>query len=220
MKMSKQLLTVVLSVFVGVTVAEAKFPNPFSKNKPSNEPSIDLAGGQEAIVTNFAGTMSVMTESQALLLKAFGLKDEAAALELESEQLAGECDEDCLEEVVKVSKSANDAILENTDKQGQLEEEGKEYYKQGALKYAEATVLRGVPLSKQILDWGEVATDQISGNPIKAISMKRELETGLFLFKNMPSLLSIWKDSSSRLVSYGKQQGLDMSGADDFDFGD
>jgi hypothetical protein len=61
------------------------------------------------------------------------------------------------------------------------------------------------------------STLKTTRNPLKLTKLKKTLDTGLFVGKNVPKLIVSLATSAKDLMSFAKKNDLDTSGADDIE---
>ena len=91
----------------------------------------------------------------------------------------------------------------------------KKYYKAALVPYLTAAALT-VKLSEPIKAYGDLAQakiESIASNPMELLGIKKTLKTGMFVVKNVPKLIINIGKSSKGLLTYSKQNGLDVSEA-------
>ena len=143
---------------------------------------------------------------------------DAKAAELES--ATGECKaKDCLEKKVALSNELTEATEGMKEEELALTEEGKALYRQALPKYAKGTLEMAqiVPVAK---DWLKSATDEIKSAGFRgAPKLKKQLDAGMYVAKNIPKLAKTFGSSTKRVIRVGKANKIEAEGANEADFG-
>jgi hypothetical protein len=176
---------------------------------------------QERIVSTFKDTLGLVLTAQARLQEAFGRSEEAAALQLDIDDLRGECAQDCLERMVEVSAAARVSIGEKITAQEGLQADKNALYLSALPPYIEAT-LKAKDLAVQASDWSKQSLAEIKDAGImNGAQLKGRLEIGTFVATNIPSLVGNWTESTKQVLTFAKANNLaldSIQGINDFDF--
>ena len=173
---------------------------------------------QEALVIEFKEILSGVALAQAKVLEAYGLKDQAEALRADAGLISGDCDKKCLDKAVAGSKKANKEIASLDLESAELDAEGK-----AALAEAiPPLIINSYQFSKlvpKIKDWGTSAMNEVkAAGMMGAITVKKKLDTGLFISTKSPGLIKDILSTAKKLLTYSKENNIEIEGADDFEF--
>ena len=216
--MKKYLLTfVILLGFNGFVDAQFKLPsNPLTSSK--SQPSGDIDASQKALMSQVADAIADTLAAQALIAEAQGKAELAATLNNTSSKLkGGDPSNDDIKGAVLLTK-------ETADEQKQVFAAGeamsggsKALYGKALLPYIKA-VAKTAKLKDPISSFVEDAQSDLKNtSPMKIMKLKKTLDVGLFVGKNVPKLIISLGTSAKDLMSFAKKNDLDDSGADDID---
>jgi len=178
------------------------------------------ATSQDALVNRFNKALFNIVAAQEKLALAFGMAEDAAELEAQKNLLGGSPSKDDYKRALAVSNAANDKITEATETQATLDAEGKTRYVEALPLYAKGTY-NIVKLGPEASKWMQSAQAEIKGAGVMGlVSLKKKLDVGLFIAPKVPGLIKSFTSASGKLVSYGKSNDIDTSGANEANFDD
>lgn len=178
------------------------------------------AESQDALIKRFNKALLNIVAAQEKFASAFGLAEEAAALEAEKKLLAGSPSKDDYKRALAISDSANDKIAEKTETQAVLDVNGKAKYVEALPLYAKGSY-NMVKLGPEASKWLKSAQSEIKGAGVMGMaSIKKKLDVGLFIAPKLPGLIKNFSAATGKLVSYGKSNDIDTSGANEANFED
>ncbi len=169
-------------------------------------------GATEGEVVGLINTsLQNLTKSQAIMLDALDLKDEAAVAEntaksLEDGSLTGK---DELAEQIENAKSTNEKIKAEMSKNVALSEDAKRKFGTALLPYGKG-VVAGISGAKKAAD----ALKSLSSDPMNIT----KFGTLVYVGKEAPGLLSMFADATSSIKDFATYQGIntdDLSAADE-----
>ena len=180
--------------------------------KKSSKPAGDAYAMQDKLIKTYVASATSINAAQIQLAKAFGLKDIATKLEAEKEALSSGSvsDEDSIEKNTEVSEEANKAIQEKIKSGVKMSAEGKKHYIKSFVPY-----VTGLVGSKSVIDEAkpflESAKSTISNAGFTdTLSVTNKLKAGTFVATTMPSYVqSLW-ETSQLMVTYGKDNKIDV----------
>lgn len=180
--------------------------------------AVSAEAGQEAIVTEFKQILSGVALAQVKVLSAYGLKDQAEALEADANLISGECDKKCLDKAVAGSKAANKEIERFDLESAQLDAEGKAMLAE-AIPPLLINSYGFVKFLPKVSKWGKSAGDEMKAAGLMgAAKLKKKFDTGLFIVSKTPGVVKDIASTAKKLMTYSKQNDIKVEGADDFDF--
>ena len=220
--MKKYLLALAILVgFNGVISAQFKLPsipsNPLSSDK--SEPSGDVNASQEALMSRVADAIGDTLAAQALIAEAQGKAELAATLNNTSSKLkGGDPSNDDIKGAVLLTKDTAAEQKEVFSNGEAMSGGSKALYGKALLPYIKA-VAKTTKLKDPISNFMKDAqsTLKTTRNPMKLTKLKKTLDTGLFVGKNVPKLIVSLATSAKDLMSFAKKNDLDTSGADDIE---
>lgn len=181
-------------------------------DKKTSQPSEDAYVIQDKLVKTYVLSATSINAAQIELAKAFELKDIAAKLEAEKEALSSGSviDEDSIEKTTEVSKEANIAIQEKIKSGATVSEEGKAHYIKSFAPYIKG-LISGKSVTEEAKPFLDSAKSTISSAGFtKKLSVTNKLKAGTFVATTMPSYIkSLW-DTSQLMVTYGKDNKIDV----------
>lgn len=189
-------------LIAGTASAQFRLPHLGS----SSTSSTDTAASQDSLVQSFIASQSEVLAAQALLAKAYGLKEQADACEAQEAALKSSgTDADTLKKAVDISDSANAAISEQQAKQATLTTDEKAYYAQSLPHFA-----KGVVGTRNVVSQAEKFTESAKGSAgLSALTMGvSKLKAGLFVAKSMPSYSKSLYDVFRKTVSISQNNGV------------
>jgi len=187
---------------------------------PAEAAGPSAAEAQDALLSQFSSALDNLLSAQALLIKSGAVKGMSDAKAAELESATGECKaKDCLEKKVALSNELTEATEGMKEEELALTEEGKALYRQALPKYAKGTLEMAqiVPVAK---DWLKSATDEIKSAGFRgAPKLKKQLDAGMYVAKNIPKLAKTFGSSTKRVIRVGKANKIEAEGANEADFG-
>lgn len=177
------------------------------------------ADSQEAIVQRAHAALVNVLEGQRLFALAFGYEDKAKAIGDSVDLIKKDQSKDGLQTAINLAEETNDMIGEAAKNKVELSAEQAKLYNQGLVSFAKGTYLM-VKLGPEIAQWGKNASSEIKGAGIAGMAtLKKKLDTGLFLFTTMPKLIPAFVSTlTGDVIGIGKSNKLDTSGANEANF--
>ena len=189
-------------------------------NSTASSEAASAAKSQDALANRFSKALFNIVAAQEKFALAFGMAEEAAELEAQKNLLAGSPSKDDYKRALAVSSAANEKITEATATQATLGVEGKTKYVEALPLYAKGTY-NLVKLGPEASKWLKSAQSEIKGAGVMGLaSLKKKLDVGLFIAPKVPGLIKNFTSASGKLVSYGKSNDIDTSGANEASFDD
>jgi len=212
--MFKNKFVALASVVLVVTSATA---NSFDLKVPKlNDAQPQPAAGgnainmQEGVVRRYVEGASQINTAQTELLYAFGLKDQAAALEAQAKALSSGAtlDKDGIEKQKKLSDDANTAIQAKLDSGAELSAEGKQHYAKSLSPFA-AGVSITTKLPGDLSGFSNAAQSQIqSASVLEKVKVTSKLSTGLYLVKELPGYSANLLGCLGKLVTFANKHQI------------
>jgi len=170
---------------------------------------------QDSLVKTYQSSLGDILSSQALLLEAYGMKEDAAKLRSEAEALAkGPLDKAQISKFTGSSEDVNKSINAQIDKQKALTAEGRKKYQQALLPYATG-VAKMAKLAPEFKSFLKSASGQLkSASLMGKLKVKKQLDVGIYLAKATPGYLSNVASTTKKVVTYAKKQGVSKKAAD------
>ena len=129
MKNIKAILITLLMPAMLFGFGKLKVPG-LEKAEPAASTAADAGSLQEDLVRDYLTANSSIQKGQALLLEAFGKKDEAAKQEQGQASLSGKASKDEVKMQIAITKAGEEAIAKSIEEGIVLTEEGKAKYKE------------------------------------------------------------------------------------------
>jgi len=195
-------------------------PETGSSDKPavsgSPETMDSVLTQQDSLVKTYQSSLRDILSSQALLLEAYGMKEEAAKLRSEAEALAkGPLDKEQFSIITRMSERIDRRINALIDKQKALTDEGRKKYLQALLPYATG-VAQMAKLAPELKSFLKSASGQLkSASLMEKAKVMEKLDVGMYLAKASPGYLSNVASTTKKVVTYAKKQGVSKKTADD-----
>ena len=222
--MKKHLMA--LTIIIGFSsLAEAQFKGlggltDLVGGKEKNEaPAGDINSAQDRLMTDLKDVLGDVLAAQALIATAQGNAEKAAALNNTANKMkGGDANNDDIKGAVQLTK---DTVNEQKDiiaGNEQMTAESKALYGKALVPY-----IKAVAKTSQLKDPIKVFVDQAQNslkslrNPMEIRKLKKTLDTGLFVGKNVPKLIITLGTSAEDLMTYAKKNELDTSDADDIE---
>ncbi|MBC79174.1 MAG: hypothetical protein CL745_06235 [Chloroflexi bacterium] len=180
----------------------------------ASEESNPNAMTSEVVVLMTKEAFKDLATAQALIAKAEGNNELASQLENVSK--------DIMKSDLKGLKKQTGLVLQTAKDQQQLftqkktmSDEAKKYYQQALVPYMSGAY-RTIALKQPIEQFAAQAKAEIAAvqsEPWRIMKVKKQVETGLFLVKNVPSLVITLLKSTGDVMTYSKENGLDTKKA-------
>ena len=179
---------------------------------------LSAADAQESIVSEFREIIRDVTIAQSAVVKALGIKDEAAAVEADANAISGECDNKCLDEAIARSAELNEKIETALANSESMKNVSKEEAGKAALPWLKAGY-RTAKYVPKLSKWGKSATAEIKeAGMMGAPKMKKKFSQGLFIVRKAPPAAKKWITTIKLMQDVFKKNNISIEGADDFDF--
>ena len=189
------------------TGAQAQLHMPSALGGSSSASSSDAMAAQDSLVKTFIGSQTEVLAAQALLSRAYDLKDQADLLDAEQKALqSGSLDTDALKKTVDISTKANAAIAAQQGKQTVLSAEGKQYYAQSLPHFA-----KGVIGTQQVIAQAEKFTSAAKGSMsgLSALtSGMTKLKAGAYVARATPSYAKTLFNVFRKTVSISRSNNI------------
>ena len=220
---------IIIAFFFGSLTVEANaqfggLKNPLDAAKSltgigdQGQESGSAADSQDALVKRYVAAISGLLDAQYNFALAFDLKDEAAKIQDAKNLINNDTSKNGLKTATNVSSETNKLIMSKTGEQTALSAEGKVYYAKALPDYARGAYNMG-KLAPEASKWLKNAQAEVKGAGIAgALNIKKKLDIGLFIAPKIPGLIKTFASNTNKLVSYGKKNDLDTSGADEANF--
>ena len=215
-----------LTIIIGFSgLAEAQFKGlggltDLVGGKEKNEaPAGDINSAQDRLMTDLKDVLGDVLAAQALIATAQGNAEKAAALNNTANKMkGGDANNDDIKGAVQLTK---DTVNEQKDiiaGNEQMTAESKALYGKALIPYIKA-VAKTAQLKDPIKDFVDQAQNSLKSirNPMEIRKLKKTLDTGLFVGKNVPKLIITLGTSAKDLMTYAKNNELDTSDADDIE---
>lgn len=201
----------IVSGLFSATVANAGLHLPgFGSSSPNSSPPTNSSppNAVDSLIGSFVGSQREILAAQYLLAKAYGLKDQAEACEVQEKALESTgLDADALKKAVDVSNSANDAISAQQARRATLTAAEKDYYGQSL-----PHLIKGVIGTRNVI----VLTEKIVGSA-KGSGGVSVLSAGFtkmrevtFIARSVPSYSKSLFDVFRKTVSIGRNNGVSV----------
>lgn len=215
-------LIITLSLGIAADVSALGFPKIPGMDKlagtgsNNNAKSMDgVLTQQEGLVKAYRASLNDIGMAQALLLEAYGKKEEAAKLRSGIDAMAnGPVDRAQMKKSQKLSEKANKYLSSKMKEEVALTDEGRKKFQQALLPYATGVVemTNLVPEFKGFL---QSAVDQLSSASLmEKMKVKKKLDVGLYIAKAAPVYITKVASTTKSLVTYAKKQGVSEQTAD------
>ena len=208
----------------GVAPQMLKSLNPFKSLVPGVDPSAlaettaeagegELANvdQREAIVQSYVVATLSLSEAQALLAEALGLKEEAAKIREANDILASgkvEGQETELEKHHTQSKAVNEVITLELAKQEELSAQSRQQIAKSLLPYA-----NGLYQSRKVIREASPFLQSMMPstlNPFELAAKKKKFATAWFLLKKSPGFMSTHAKTVQQLISVCRKYGIEI----------
>jgi len=211
--LKKNIVLAISMVAIGVSASTLAFDLklPTKPAEQSATPSGgDAVGMQEGVVRKYVEASKQLNTAQTELLYAFGLKDQAAALEAQAKALGSGAtlDKDGIEKQKKLSDDANKAIQEKIDSGAQLTAEGKQHYVKSLSPYAAAVGIT-TKMPNELTSFSSAAQSQIqSASVLEKTKVISKLSAGTYLVKELPGFSTGLLSCLGKIVSYANKNQI------------
>ncbi|MDM4772959.1 hypothetical protein [Solimonas sp. SE-A11] len=213
--MQNNKIVAALSIMAALATAPAfaiglpKLPGVGASAEAQTAPAGDASGMQDSVIKTFvAGSIEIST-AQASLLRAFDLKDQAAALEADAAALkSGATDQSTLSKATQSSKSASDEIAKRIAAGQPLSEEGKQHYVASLVPFAKGLVITS-KLPPELKTFGDAAKQQVqAASLMDKASVTSKLAPGMYLVKEAPGYTSNAIDAFKKIVTFAQSNSI------------
>lgn len=212
-------LTIALSMSMAANVSAFGLPKIGGSDKPAATSSAEtmdsVLAQQDSLVKTYQSSLGDILSSQALLLEAYGMKQEAAKLRSEADAMGkGTLDKAQFKRITGLSADANEQLKANMAEEKALTDEGRGKYQQALLPYATGVVKMSklVPEFQKFL---QSAMDQVnSASLMGKMKVKKQLDVGMYLAKATPGYLTNVTTTTKKIVTYAKRQGVSKKATD------
>ncbi|RAP58105.1 hypothetical protein [Oleiagrimonas sp. MCCC 1A03011] len=206
-KTSKKIVAAALAVslaMVPFVQAAPQLSHVFGHSKSNT----DMSASQDALVKDFVGSQKEVLTAQALLSRAYGMKDQAEQLEAEQKALSsGSVDESSLKKTVEISKAANKKIAEKQAKQVKLNAEEKKAYSASLPHFAKG-VLGTRKTVQEAEKFASSVKSSAGGGLAGLASGFGKLKEGLYIAKATPGYSKELYTVFKKTVMIGKKNGV------------
>jgi len=212
-------LTIALSMSMAANVSAFGLPKIAGLNKPAATSSAEtmdsVLAQQNSLVKTYQSSLGDILSSQALLLEAYGMKEDAAKLRAEADAMAkGPLDKKGFEKSTSMSAEANKKVNAKMDEEKALTDEGRGKYQQALLPYATG-VVKMTKLVPEFQKFLQSAINQFNSAPLMGkMKVKKQLDVGMYLAKATPGYLANVTTTTKKIVTYAKRQGVSKKATD------
>lgn len=219
-KALKLTLTMVVMIIASTSSLEAQFgklkdlEKSLKKSKSSSSSSSgDVSASQDALVMQTAAAIAMLAEAQSHVALAQGNQELAEQLKNVNKELSGGNTGDIKSHMDTVKKAAA-AQKKVIDQKEKMTDGAKKHYQKALVPYFTSAALT-VKLKDPAQNFVKDATNQIKSirNPLELGKIKKSVETGMYIGKNIPSLIKNLLSTTGDLMTYSKDNGLDVSKA-------
>jgi hypothetical protein len=215
----KLTLTVVILMIASTSFLEAQsWKKNLKKLKDTQKTSTQNSGGdisasQDALLLQTATAVATLAEAQHHVALAQGNQELAEQLKNVSKALKGGDTSDIKGHVKTVNKAAK-AQKEVISQKNKMSDDAKKHYQAALIPFLTSAALTA-KLKDPATQFTKDATNQIKSikNPLEIGKIKKSLDVGMYIGKNIPSLIKNILGTTGDLMSYSKDNGLDVSKA-------
>ena len=173
--------------------------------------SVDFGATETEVVGLINSSLKNLSKSQVIMLRALGLKEDAAVAEKNAnDHSKGEITgKDELADKIENSKALSEKIVAKLKKKESLSADAQEEFTSGLLPYGKGTVA-GIAGAKKAAD----AFKSMSSDPMNL----KKFGTLVYVGKKAPELLSMFADATSAIKDFSLQHGIntdDLTAADE-----
>lgn len=214
-KIVKLTLTSILLLIASTSSLEAQFGKlkDLKPKKSSSSSSGNLSASQDALVLQTAAAIAMLAEAQSYVALAQGNQELAEQLKNVHKELNGGNTGDIKSHMDTVNKAAKvqKEVIKQKEK---MSDDAKKSYQKALVPYFSSAALT-IKLKDPAQNFVKDATNQIKSikNPLELGKVKKSVDTGMYIGKNIPSLISNLLSTTGDLMSYSKDNGLDVSKA-------
>ena len=155
----------------------------------------------------------MLAEAQSYVALAQGNQELAEQLKNVHKELNGGNTGDIKSHMDTVNKAAKvqKEVIKQKEK---MSDDAKKSYQKALVPYFSSAALT-IKLKDPVQNFVKDATNQIKSikNPLELGKVKKSVDTGMYIGKNIPSLISNLLSTTGDLMSYSKDNGLDVSKA-------
>ena len=166
---------------------------------------------QESIVRSFVSANDLVNETNAVMLEAFGRKEEAAKIREEGSALsskATEGDKDAIKEFTVFSQENLDVVATLAVDGAELSSEGREKYVEG-LVLAYESVMASKGMTEEAKTFATPAQADISSaSMMQKAKVGKKLAAGTFVAKELPGYTKRLTTSVASLVEFAKSADI------------
>lgn len=214
-KIVKLTLTSILLLIASTSSLEAQFGKlkDLKPKKSSSSSSGNLSASQDALVLQTAAAIAMLAEAQSYVALAQGNQELAEQLKNVHKELNGGNTGDIKSHMDTVNKAA-EVQKEVIKQKEKMSDDAKKSYQKALVPYFSSAALT-IKLKDPAQNFVKDATNQIKSikNPLELGKVKKSVDTGMYIGKNIPSLISNLLSTTGDLMSYSKDNGLDVSKA-------
>ena len=215
-KIIKLTLTVIVLLIASTSSLEAQFGKKLKDLKPkksSSSSSGNISASQDALVSQTAAAIALLAEAQSYVALAQGNQELAEQLKNVQKELNGGNTGDIVSHMDTVNKAA--AVQKEVIKQKEkMSDDAKKSYQKALVPFFSSAALT-IKLKEPAQNFVKDATNEIKSirNPLELGKVKKSVEVGMYVGKNIPSLTANLLSTTGDLMSYSKDNGLDVSEA-------
>lgn len=183
---------------------------PAVNAKPTSAaPVADASASQEMVVRKYVAAATDVNQAQIHLAKAFGLKDQAAALEATATALqSGSVDKPAIKKQTELSESVNAEVSKRIAAGEQLSDEGKAEYAKSLMPFGTG-VYKASQLGSDLNAFRDAAQQQISSaSLIEKAQVTNKLSAGMYLVTSAPGFILNTATSLKQLVTYAQNNKI------------
>jgi hypothetical protein len=212
-------LTIALSMSMATNVSAFGLPKIGGSDKPAATSSAEtmdsVLAQQDSLVKTYQSSLGDILSSQALLLEAYGIKEDAAKLRAEADAIEkGPLNKAQLEKATSLSADANEQVNAKMDEEKALSDEARGKYQQALLPYATG-VAEMAKLTPDFQSFLQSASDQVKNAPLmEKRKVKKQLDVGMYLAKAAPGYITNVTTTTKRVVTFAKRQGVSKQTTD------
>jgi len=214
-KIIKLVLTSLVLLIASTSSLEAQFGKlkDLKPKKSSSSSSGNISASQDALVLQTAAAIAMLAEAQSYVALAQGNQELAEQLKNINKKLKGGNTGDIKSHMDTVNKAAKvqKEVIKQKEK---MSDDAKKNYQKALVPFFSSAALT-VKLKDPAQNFITDATNQIKSikNPLELGKVKKSVDTGMYIGKNIPSLISNLLSTTGDLMSYSKDNGLDVSKA-------
>jgi soluble cytochrome b562 len=173
----------------------------------SSSAAVPDIAAQDALVRQFVAARVPEINAQIEFSKAFGLAEQAQALEVQKQALSsGAVDKDALEKARKIGDNAQKQIDAMAAKKPTLDAEAKAHYTEGLESLALATVE-----AKQLTDAAQQFGDGMkAARGTDALTLASKLAAGVYVSKEAPGYVSGLYGSTKSALTYARANNINV----------